>query len=615
MKPDFHLHRSRQKPSPVYGETATSFISRIAASFDVDAKTFCDHKGTSFLRVIKGNPRAVEILKRYGIAIPDTMLNSSPIQKPTSIREFQGHNFPSKVIQNPEVRGCPVCLRMDADASNSPAHIAMFMRGTWQVTHVTICSTHKHPLIPLWRDANPTLRYDSASKLRRLTQEILSGVLDQDTREETDFDIWIKKRLGEEQGTGWLDQIPLHPAANFCFMLGSTLLRHEIKTPSLAAKEDHWALYQMGYQVARHGPAEVADALRAVQRLPGSPQDGPKKIFPVLYERLAFGYAGNAEYEPFRKILRQHMIETWPLGVGYELLGQPVTKRRIHSVLTAAQAIGVDQRRLRKMLAAVGVVRDADIGLSDAWEVFDAEPAKPVLEELTALVDAKAFAAMIGATRSQFDRLSEDDIITRDIKDTDVKAIWNPSDGRILLESLLMGAVQLRKLSPRWVHLSKSAQRLKIGPGPIIRAIQDGRITKVGNHASFDGYAAIYVDHDEVLDVLGAAIPDAESIEIFAKAVGINQPSRMRRLIVNEHTPSTVMQNPKTRKKQHYLKSDDAITFHSKFMTLRTVAEAYGRSWQSTGAELKSKGVKPFSPDGETYGSLFLRNEVTQALQ
>jgi hypothetical protein len=89
----------------------------------------------------------------------------------------------------------------------------------------------------------------------------------------------------------------------------------------------------------------------------------------------------------------------------------------------------------------------------------------------------------------------------------------------------------------------------------------------------------------------------------------------MRRLIVNGHTPSTVMQNPKTRTKQHYLTSDDAIAFHSKFMTLRTVAEAYGRSWQSTGAELKSKGVKPFSPDGETYGSLFLRNEVTKALQ
>lgn len=101
------------------------------------------------------------------------------------------------------------------------------------------------------------------------------------------------------------------------------------------------------------------------------------------------------------------------LGVGDELLGQAVKERRINSVLTAAQATGVDQRRLRKMLAAVDIVRNAESGLSDAWEVFDAELAKPILDELTTLVDAKAFAALIGATRSQFDMLVKDGVLVK----------------------------------------------------------------------------------------------------------------------------------------------------------------------------------------------------------
>jgi hypothetical protein len=123
-------------------------------------------------------------------------------------------------------------------------------------------------------------------------------------------------------------------------------------------------------------------------------------------------------------------------------------------------------------------------------------------------------------------------------------------------------------------------------------------------------YASIHVDHEEVVRILGAPLPDAKSIETFSKVAGINQPTRMRRLILNGHTPSTMMVNPATKTQQHYLTEDDAAAFNSKFMTLRMIAQEYERNWQSIGAELKAKGVTPFSPDGEISGNLFLRKEV-----
>ena len=116
-----------------------------------------------------------------------------------------------------------------------------------------------------------------------------------------------------------------------------------------------------------------------------------------------------------------------------------------------------------------------------------------------------------------------------------------------------------------------------------------------------------------VVRILGNPLPDAKSIETFSKAAGINQPSRMRRLILNGHTPSTVMENPTTKSQQHYLTEDDPAAFNSKFMTLRMIAQEYERSWQSTGAELKAKSVTQFSPDGEKYSNLFLREEVQAA--
>ena len=230
------------------------------------------------------------------------------------------------------------------------------------------------------------------------------------------------------------------------------------------------------------------------------------------------------------------------------------------------------------------------------------------------MIDAKAFAASIGATRSQFEILAKCAVILPALKDTKVKAIWDPAEGQALLESLLMNAVQIQGIRHPWIHIAKSAQRLKIGPGPIIKAIQDGRIKRTANLAGTDGYASIHVDHEEVVRILGNPLPDAKSIETFSKAAGINQPSRMRRLILNGHTPSTVMENPTTKSQQHYLTEDDAAAFNSKFMTLRMIAQEYERSWQSTGAELKAKGVTQLSPDGEKYGNLFLREEVQAAL-
>ena len=84
-----------------------------------------------------------------------------------------------------------------------------------------------------------------------------------------------------------------------------------------------------------------------------------------MNDRLAYDTIDNPDYDDFRRILRALMSKTWPLGVGDELLGEPVTEGRLHSVRCAAMATGIDQRRLRKILSADGIVPKE--GLPDAW--------------------------------------------------------------------------------------------------------------------------------------------------------------------------------------------------------------------------------------------------------
>jgi phage antirepressor YoqD-like protein len=309
------------------------------------------------------------------------------------------------------------------------------------------------------------------------------------------------------------------------------------------------------------------------------------------------------------------MLKTWPLGIGDEVFGEPVLERQLHSVRTAANSTGVDQRRLFKMLLASGMIKGTDAGEPDLWEVFDAQSAEQLLKELTQLVPASNFAALIGAPRSQFDLLVSDGVVSPALPDSNTKSVWNPQHGVDFLDSILIKSTQLRQVPLGWEHISKAAQRLKIGPGEIIKAIKDGKIVQVGNYTHRQGYGAIYVNHSEVFAVLGGEPPPAISIENFAKSVGVNQPSRMRMLVMNGHINATKMQNPRTKADQFYFTSSDSKAFHAEFLTPRTMSIAYSRSWQSIGAELKAKNIRPFAPDGEDYGSLFRREEIDAALQ
>ncbi|MGY6549341.1 MAG: hypothetical protein ACXIU7_10095 [Roseinatronobacter sp.] len=142
----------------------------------------------------------------------------------------------------------------------------------------------------------------------------------------------------------------------------------------------------------------------------------------------------------------------------------------------------------------------------------------------------------------------------------------------------------------------------------------DGRLFRVGNLEGRTGYAAVYVDHDEVARLFGSDAPPGYTIETFAKSIGAHPPAGLRRLIVDGHTPATRAINPRTNAEQFYFTPDDAEAFHATYFTPRTMANAYRRSWQNLRVELVRNGVVTFQSDDREYGRLFLRSSVEQVL-
>jgi hypothetical protein len=76
------------------------------------------------------------------------------------------------------VRGCPACLRTDAEASDLPPHLSMAIRGNWLPKHSTYCHLHGCSLVDLWKESNLTRRLDTSERLKEIASAILSGEMD-----------------------------------------------------------------------------------------------------------------------------------------------------------------------------------------------------------------------------------------------------------------------------------------------------------------------------------------------------------------------------------------------------------------------------------------------------
>lgn len=593
-------------------EPAFAFMSRIGSVGGVVASDFGGDIGIPFQAVLDAEPGGLARLSALTNSDCDLLKAWTPQKANGRRRSLHGETFPSKTLLTSRVRGCPACLREDMENSDLPAFRAMTYRADWLVPHVSVCLTHQHVLIELWREIAAQARYDTAARFRRIATQIKHRELEREYREPTDFDDWFHRRLVDGPATSsFLDRQPLHAAATFCRLLGFALLRHEGIAPNAISEGSDWACYQMGFEVAQQGEDAVFGALKSLNRL-AEPRLGPKAVFPMLYDRLTREHARDPDFAPFRELFADHLRGTWPLGPGDKLLGEPVTERLLHSVRTAADQTKIDSRRLRKLLEATGLI---DPDLPDAWAVFDAEAGKNILASLTALMTAKDFAAALGMTRSQFDLLVEDECLQPALVDTTTKHVWDLRDGHRFLDRLLDQAETVDDLGAGWVHIAKSAQRLKCRPGEIVAAIEDGLITRVGRLSGADGYQAVHVCHDDVVRILAVDAAPAMTLGRFAEHIGIGQPVYVKRLFQNGHMTVTEMRNPRTKALQPYIAEADAAGFHRRFATLHTLARETGETWQKLSGQLRRASVTPFSPDGVDYGHLYLRSEVDSALQ
>lgn len=595
-------------------ETALSFLSRLAEMNGLTSSQFASDMGISVKRIALLDEAALGTLAELGGLDSDALEEMvSWSGKPLGdVRTaFRGEIFRSRAIRSLTVRGCPVCLREDVKALGNPSCEAMVMRGHWQLRDLHLCVRHHHPLVALWTAVSPRQRSDIGTHLGKIADQLLDGKLDQVQRVPTDYDLWLDLRLDDGSDPTWLANQSLYAAVTFCGLLGEEILR--VRGNSSTVRDNGGAAAAaIGFDVTKRGRGAIREALDDLAAYAGGALDGPNKAFGELYRHLGKAYLEEDSFALYRDLLRDCILDTWPIAAGTNVLGEVLPKRRLHSIHTASIEFGVGIPNVKHFLEAAGAIAIED-QRPIARKTFNAEKFEHIMRDVQLLIGARELRKSMGATLSQFNTLVKDEVIIPATPYPKIQSRWRLAEGIDLVTKLQAKAVPIYVDEVGWETLSYGRRRSGVRLKQIISAIDAGTID-VGQREGERGYGAICVRPDQIDGLeLNAQKSRSEAdlnLTAFCQAVGLRSTVKLRAFLEAGYSPATVRRHPTTGQGQFYLSEQDVATFHARFMTLATIEKHTGHSRKWIRMRLSASGTKYFAPNEIDFGRIFLRQDI-----
>jgi hypothetical protein len=609
-------------PKPAPRETLYSYLARLAAVWQTNAPDIAYDMGAPFKRFLDQEEEAFYKLAGWAKLDDNAMedlLSWTGIRAGNVRMKFRGELFISRALRNPVMRGCPVCLREDAAGSNGQASSVMVMRGDWQFREMQLCVRHGHRLIPLWKATALRDRFDIGARLGEIEAEILSGALDQPRLEPSSYDIWLDRRLDSGSDNTWFKDQPVFAVAPLCRWLGEAVLKERAGDNGHVPGQVHAA----GFDVAVQGVAAIRAALDQLAATTTGALDEQSKAFGPLYGQLARDHLNEPAFDLFRDILRECILNHWPRAAGDDVLGQVLTERRLHSLVTAEAETGIGAKLLEQFLIESGAL-SADDGRPQSRRLFDAKTCAELLAEIPTLVGPIAMRTAMGATQLELTGLAEEGLLIPRTRVKKVKNPWRIPDGIALVTELSANAIPVAEQDNSWETLLFARKRKGVALADLIGRIRSKRLL-CGQRVGVVGFHAIVVPKSEV-DFMAAPlnavrdevlydVPGMMAAAQFGRSVGLRDGGTFLALIEAGHVPARLVLNPRTGQPQYRMTPEDMAVFYQQFVTLSTLSLETGQHLNTLRGLFKSEKIAPFSPEGQDFGPVYLREDCSGLMQ
>lgn len=454
----------------------------------------------------------------------------------------------------------------------------------------------------------------SASDFASSRRKSCQGALDQPRLEPSSYDLWLDRRLEDDFDKSWLKNHPVNAVAPLCRLIGQATPRLGTSNGAIISTFAHSA----GFDVVVQGKGAIRATLDQIASTATKSSDEPRKTFGMLYSQLDRDYRNEPDFHPFRNLFRECVLDHWPRAAGDVVLRHVVKERRRHSLTTAALETGVGTGVLEHFLVEAGVFKKDD-RRPHSRRLFNAVAHPKLLAEIPTLVGPISMRKAMGATHKELVALENEELLIPRTKVKKIKSPWRISDGTFLVTELSKNSILVDEEDSGWETLLHGSRRRAITLKRLVCGIKEGQLT-VGQRVGVEGFHGIVVQKtevnllagprtrvgDEVLDDEAGTMSAAE----FGRSIGLRDGVALLALIKAGYVPALLIKSPLTARLQHRITPKDMADFHQRFVTLTTLSAETGQHRNTIRGIFKSAKVAPFSPDGQDFGAVCLRDDV-----
>jgi hypothetical protein len=167
---------------------------------------------------------------------------------------------------------------------------------------------------------------------------------------------FLHERLSFLHRPGWLAGHSSKQVLNALEMLGMVLEHGQGVRPGRLSRQERSSTLETGFRIYEEGADAVYGALGDIRRGASATavHAGPLAMYGALYDWLDRRSQLIAP-GPVRDILREHILNHDAYAPSDRLLGEPVARRRLHSVISLAMTLKINRRRMSRLLQKLGL--------------------------------------------------------------------------------------------------------------------------------------------------------------------------------------------------------------------------------------------------------------------
>ncbi|TCQ04723.1 TniQ protein [Rhizobium sp. PP-F2F-G36] len=374
-------------------EAPIGYVARLAAANGFPSlRKFLAHTETTASAIAQGEPAAVSLVADWsGVSTQDLIALASEAGDDRHTWRLGNAIFNKDMRPGHLIRFCPDCILNDRLRGSGRIVSRAYHRAWWAVRGIEGCHVHDRKLSEL-AVASDDDRHDFPRFVDRTMDFIRAEATASAPRTQPMLDEYLVRRVSEQRGTSYLDELEAHVAWELSHYLGEFISLHAIEDRMRAGcNSDEW-----GFRLANGGQLWIRKMISSViDRKRPKTQSGGGVLGPMV-RWLRRNSSKNA-YQPVVDLVQDILASSMPFGPGQTIL-KPVTYRRIHCINSAHEEFGLPKDRIRALVADLPGFRS---GFTDAQTYFDAVAATPILKAAQETLTSKEAGDALGLTEQR----------------------------------------------------------------------------------------------------------------------------------------------------------------------------------------------------------------------